>query len=643
MRLHPAASLLAPLLAGLLALAIYWPGLQGDFFFDDRLSILEVEGVHMTALSLESVRQALASGSAGPTGRPVAQLGFALNHLFSGFAPFAFKATNLAIHLACAWLVFVLLRRLLAATQTLPGNPGSAAGLLAAAWLLHPLQLLPVLHVVQRMTSLSALFLLAAFWLHVVGRERGGWRGGALLALAWGALWPLACMSKETGLLFPAFVLAWEWLIRYRLTGRSDRWLRILTWSMAAGLAAGAVYLFLPAGQWLWSNYDFRSFTPDERLLTEARVLWFYLGLALLPRLEAFGLYHDDIALSSGLLTPWTTLPALAGLLLLVVMAWRARRRQPLIAFGIAWFLIGHALESTWLPLEIAHEHRNYLPLFGVLLCLAGGLHGLLAHSGARRTAGLAVAAAALAYLALLTGLRAHQFGDEGLRTQIEAQHHRDSASAQHDAGQMLAAQPDAARPDSPTHAFARSHFEQATALDPGFKMSLLGLVFLDCRAGQPVAPAVIDELASRLEQTPLGPADRNVLHRIKEMSLDGSLCLGRGDVARMFSAAQANPSVLPFVRAMLYSWHADYLTLVARDLPAAQAELDRALAIAPYNQSNRLKRAQLAFLAGRTDEARKLLDALHQPSLSQGEKETLARLRACLGQQDPSIVCVGK
>jgi len=59
------------------------------------------------------------------------------------------------------------------------------------------------------------------------------------------------------------------------------------------------------------------------------------------------------------------------------VLGWRAAsaviRRQkegPIVAFGVLFFLGGHLLESTILPLEIAHEHRNYLPMYGILLML---------------------------------------------------------------------------------------------------------------------------------------------------------------------------------------------------------------------------------------------------------------------------------
>ena len=191
-------------------------------------------------------------------------------------------------------------------------------------------------------------------------------------------------------------------------------------------------------------------------------MLWFYLGLILLPRLEALGLYHDDIPLSIGLLNPSTTLPAWLGLASLVWLAWWLRRRAPLVSFGIVWFFIGHAMESTVLPLEIAHEHRNYVPLFGLLLAAAALLSRALEAGGTRRTVGLALAGVVLLYFPFVTALRAHQFGDDVRRTQIEAQHHRGSARAQFEAGKTLANLPDAALRNSPIHAFARAHFDRA-------------------------------------------------------------------------------------------------------------------------------------------------------------------------------------
>jgi protein O-mannosyl-transferase len=624
---------LAAFFAGALLSAVYWPGLHGNFFFDDGPSILQEEGVRLEKLSVESLQQVFLSGHAGPSGRPVAQLSFALNYYFSGFDPFVFKATNLAIHFACGLLVFYLVLHLLATAMPAAKqrNVLIVAGGAAVLWLLHPLQLLPVLHVVQRMTSLSALFLLVALLFHILGRERGGRAGAVRLILAWGILWPLSFFSKETGALFPLFALAWELIVRRSITGEFDRFARVFATFAGLALLAVTVYMFSPGAQWLWAGYDLRSFSLVERLLTEGRVLWFYLSLILFPRLEDLGVYHDDIVISTGPLAPWTTLTALAGIAGLVWLVWRARERAPLVSFGIAWFLIGHAMESSILPLEIAHEHRNYLPLLGILLAAAWVLLRALERTGVRKTIGVALATAALAYFPFVTALRSNQFGDEVRRTQIEAQHHLKSAQAQYQAGLTLAGLPAAAEPNSPIYAFARANFERASDLDPNFKSGELGLIYLNCHAGLPVEQAWVSELSRRLQGTPFASADRNVLYSMKEMSINGTLCLGRPDMQKIFSAAFSNPTVSAGVLSMLYSWYADYLLLKEHDLAAARGALSQSLQLVPATPSNRLKWAQLILLEGHRDEAVQLLKAVQNTQLSSSEKKTVTKLLACL------------
>lgn len=635
MKVHPVqnrrlTALLTLVLGGLLAV-LYWPGLHGGFFFDDGASILQAKGVQLQVLSFESIQQALASGGAGPSGRPVAQLSFALNHYFSGLDPFAFKAANLLIHLGCGLLVFALARRLLSAAkpQVKQEHLFIASSAVAALWLAHPIQLLPVLHVVQRMTSLSAFFLLAALLSHIQGREKTGWAAAARLLLAWGILWPLSFLSKESGALFPLFALAWEVIVRRSTHGGLDRVARMLAVVSAIALLAGLAYALSPRAQWLWSGYELRGFSPVERVLTEGRVLCLYLGLIFAPRLQALGLYHDDIVLSTGLLTPWTTLPALLGLFALVWLAWRARTRTPLLAFGIAWFLIGHALESSILPLEIAHEHRNYLPLFGVLLIAGWALLYTLERKEKYRKLGLWLASAVLLALALLTALRAQAFGNDLRRALVEVAHHPQSPRSQHEAALALTQLPEAAVPGARLHTMATRHYQLASELDPNSKLSLLGMIHLHCKAGLPPGRVELDELMRRLRATPFAPGDRGVLYMLKEMEIAGSLCLGRLEVDALFAAALANPGVTAWVQAMLHSWHADYLWLHQRDLVGARSALGRSLELNPGNLSNRLKWAQLLLLAGETDKARQLLLELKTENFSAEERNTITELLA--------------
>lgn len=630
----PQLVVLSALCVGVVALTIYWPGLHGAFFFDDGASILTASGVRLTSLTVEALREAWFSGGAGPLGRPISQITFAINHYFAGFDPFTFKATNLAIHLVCGGLVFKLTHQVLAHEKPIIASMHKDESLVASAvvatlWLLHPIQLLPVLHVVQRMTSLSALFLLAGLVLHIQGRGRTDHLGTAMVACAWGLFWPLSVLSKETGLLFPAFVLSWELVLHRWATGRLDVFARLLLGAAILATIVVVAYMFSAHSQWIWSGYDLRPFGLIERMLTEGRVLWFYLGLIAVPRLSEFGLHHDDIAVSKDLLTPLITGAAMSGIVGLVLIAWLARRRSPLISFGIVWFLIGHMMESTVLPLEIAHEHRNYLPLFGVLMTALGLATCIKKPNRLQRSVGMGVVVLALLYFPFVTALRAHQFGSEVRRAQMEAQNHPTSPIAQHEAGLVVAAHPDSRDPHSPIYISARQHFDLATAIDPDFKIGLLGLIDLDCKADLIVSPKDVNELARRLAEGPFAPGDRNVLYMLKEMSIVGKFCLGREEMDRLFAAAISNPTVSPSVKVFLYSWQADYLWLHAHDLRAAKVALQLALDINPSNPSNRLKWAQLLLLSGKREQAEQLLRELKNMSFPSDERTTLNELLA--------------
>jgi hypothetical protein len=616
---------------------VYWSGLSGGFFFDDGPNLLVVPGLRLETLTWDALQQAWDSGTAGPLGRPVAMLTFALNYYVHGFDPFAFKLTNLLIHALCGVLIYAVAQQLFK-TASIAGqdNPQASkrtAAVVAAFWLLHPIQLLAVLYVVQRMTSLSALFLLAAFYLHIWGRCGHGWRTYFALAAAWLVLWPLSLFSKETGALFPVFVLAWELLIRWQITRRLDRFAIIFIAAAIVCTGAGAKFILSPASWWLWNGYALRDFTLTERVFTEGRVLWFYIGLVVAPRLGAFGLHHDDLAISNSLLSPWTTLPSLIGLVAVAAAIVLLRRRAPLVAFGLAWFLIGHSLESTVLPLEIAHEHRNYLPFFGLLLAAAQGVSLAFEAKERARVPIVMFTGSALTVCVGMTALRAYQYGEPVRRTQMEALNHPASARTQYEAGATLLG---SVTPTPQTRALARKHLEVAHVVDPHFKLAALGLIQLSCHEAHSVGPADVDNLTQRLGHTPFAPGDRTVLYNIKEQMNAGALCLARTEVDGLFSAALANPTVSTGVAAILHSWHADYLWLHQHDMAAARAALARSLKLNPLESSNRLKWAQLLFVSGERQAAKDLLLVLRGAKLSVDERNTLEELLTAINITPP-------
>ena len=154
--------------------AIYWPGRNGGFVFDDMPNIVENTALHVTSLARAEWLAAVFSSPASAFQRPVAMLTFATNHYFTGLDPMPMKLVNIGIHAANALLVLLLVRRLLttAAPDVSSGRRTWAARFVAAAWALHPLQLMAVLYVVQRMESLSHLFVFAGLLAYVAGRQR---------------------------------------------------------------------------------------------------------------------------------------------------------------------------------------------------------------------------------------------------------------------------------------------------------------------------------------------------------------------------------------------------------------------------------------------------------------------------------------
>jgi hypothetical protein len=230
-------------------------------------------------------------------------------------------------------------------------------------------------------------------------------------------------------------------------------------------------------------------------------------------------------------------------------------------------------------------------------------------------------------YCIFVTALRSDMFQNDLIRTQVEAQHHPASARVNYEAGRALASVFDRDRSNLVAYALARRHYELATEADPNFKLGLLGGLVLDCGRSASIDPNVVEALSLRLERTPYSAEDREAMRTISEMSSEGTLCLKRQDVERLFASALSNPAIPPDAKARLHVWLADYLWLNLRDLSGAKASIQAALGLMPADDSNRLKWAQLVLLSGERQEAHRLLLELRGGSLSKEENKTLNEL----------------
>ena len=133
----------------------------------------------------------------------------------------------------------------------------------------------------------------------------------------------------------------------------------------------------------LLSGYAYRDFNLVERLLTEGRVVVWYMSLLLWPDPARMSMEHD-FEISTSLFSPLTTLPSLLLIAALIFLAIRFRRRFPVITYGIVWFFLNLVIESTIIPLELVFEHRLYLPSMGFYLSVAALLVTLFRWAASR-------------------------------------------------------------------------------------------------------------------------------------------------------------------------------------------------------------------------------------------------------------------
>ncbi len=361
-------NLLALMLVLALAYFLFFPGLSGSYIMDDYQNLRGLEFIKSPHVAKEAADYVL-NGISSRLGRPVSLLTFALQHNAWPIDPHAFKQVNLILHLLNGVLLYWLLRKL-CAHLTLVRKEGMWVSLFTtSAWLIHPIQVSTVLYVVQRMTELCALFTLAGLITYVYGRERL-LRNDSLSGYVWlsaGIVLAglLATLSKENGVLLLVFVLVLEMTL---LSGmpRPRYWRQWSALFLFAPLVFLVAYFSINLDNIL-AAYTQREFDLNQRLLTEARILVTYIINILLPRPSAFGVLFDDYPVSRSLLEPVTTLSSIAVFLALLFVALKYRKQLPILSFGVLWFFCGHLLESTFIPLELYYEHRNYLPMVGVL------------------------------------------------------------------------------------------------------------------------------------------------------------------------------------------------------------------------------------------------------------------------------------
>ena len=375
--------------------AAYLNSFSAPFLFDDYYHIIQNPRIRNLLHPL-----VVLTG----TTRPLVALTLAVNYALSGLEVWSYHLFNLAVHLSAAVTLFGVVRRTLLTPRLKKQAGGQATELALLAsllWMVHPLQTESVTYIVQRGEALMGLFYLLT--LYCVIR---GWQGAAVLFCALGMLSkPVMVTAPAVILIYDRIFLSASWKELFRKRGR-----------LYLGLAGSWLILplVLASGAQEYSGLvgmDLKKISPPVYLATQTEVILHYLRLSLWPHPLVLDYQWPVAAHLKEIL-----FPAAAILGLLALTGW-ALRRRPEIGFLGVWFFGILVPTSSFIPIvDLAFEHRMYLPLAAVILAFLSGLRFL----EKRRSSSWVIPLVLLPLLILATVRRNEVYGDPVLFWQEE-------------------------------------------------------------------------------------------------------------------------------------------------------------------------------------------------------------------------------
>lgn len=384
-------------------LIIYSNSFQGEWHFDDYANIVNNPHIQMKSFSWEEVKTCIYGLEQARPSRPLSYLSFALNHHVHGLDVFGYHVVNFGIHYLTSLFLFLFIYNLLKLPRLRDSyeNIAYPVALMATfLWATHPVFVTSVTYIVQRMASMAGMFYILSMYLYLKARTSKH-TGPSIIFFVCCALSGLAAvLSKENAVMLPVSLLLLDLLL---ITGIHKESLKnivkIIIIPFVIILLFGLIYTggFSVA----FGGFDMRDFTMIERLMTQPRVILFYLSLLFYPVLSRLTLLYD-VEVSRSLLAPWTTIPSVFFIILAIAFAFWMARRRPLISFCILFYFLNHFIEGSFFSLELIYEHRNYIPAMLLFILPAHFLIYVLDFFSYKKTLQITVC---FAIVVLLVGL----------------------------------------------------------------------------------------------------------------------------------------------------------------------------------------------------------------------------------------------
>jgi protein O-mannosyl-transferase len=364
----------------ILCFIAYANALPNSFHFDDIHGIVTNPTVHnLKYLPVYFSDPSTFSMSTKQDWRPVLQITYLLNYLLGGLNPTLFRLFNLGLHISTAFLIYLIVAEM--AQRFWPGVAGesrwsSIATALVPALLfaVHTANTEAVNYIWARSSMLVAFWYLLAFYCFLrgpfSGRTDGGslWHGGGL------ACYALGLATKATAITLPATLFLYELLFLNPARQNPVRLFRAEPWRLKKYLPVTALLLaylalrvvLIPSTftRVIFPGGDSLYQTPSTYFFTEVRSWVYYLRLFLWPHPLIVDFHGFGWSQS---LWDTTVLLALGVVVLILGVAWRVRKSEPLITFFTFWFFIALLPEASIVPLtEPIFVYRAYLAYVGL-------------------------------------------------------------------------------------------------------------------------------------------------------------------------------------------------------------------------------------------------------------------------------------
>ena len=351
-------------------ISIYSNSFHGEWHFDDFANIVNNPHIQMKSFSWPEIKAHCVYGIYhNRLLRPLSYLSFALNYKFGGMDVFGFHVVNFIIHYLAAVFLFLFIFN----TLKLPRiknqyeNIAYPMALLATFfWAINPIWVTSVTYIVQRMTSMAGLFYIMSMYFYLKGRTADKSTYSISFFILCFIAGSAAVLTKENAAMLPVSILLFDlFLIQGATKENIKKYIKISFLPFLLILIIGFIYTSGFSNFFgfpdLLSGYKIRGFSMMQRLLTEPRVILFYLSLLFYPISSRLTLLYD-VEVSHSLLQPWTTIPSILLIFLIIGFALYIARKRPLISFCIIFYFLNHLIEGSIFNLELIYEHRNYLP-----------------------------------------------------------------------------------------------------------------------------------------------------------------------------------------------------------------------------------------------------------------------------------------